>query len=447
MYQTSVTVGASLDETWEWHTRPGAMRRLTPPWQPVAVRTEASSLRDGAADLTLPGGIRWVATHEPETYEPSRRFVDRLTSWPLAPMLEWRHDHRFAAVDEDHTRVTDHVQTRLPSRMLRPMFAYRQRQLVDDLASHRRATSFRAEPMTVAVTGSSGLVGNALCALLTTGGHRVVRLVRRSPTHADERQWKPSDPEPELLEGIDVLVHLAGEPIAGRFTSAHQAAVRDSRIGPTARLAELAARTAGGGSPVVMVCASGVGFYGPDRGDEVLTEESDRGDDFLAEVVADWENATSAAREAGVRVVNVRTGIVQTPAGGALRVQRPLFEAGLGGRLGDGQQWTAWIGLDDVLDIYLHAMVDTRLVGPVNAVAPAPVRNADYTRTLARVLRRPALLPTPTIGPRLLLGSQGAATLALAGQRVVPQQLSEADHRFRFSTLEPALRHVLGRSS
>jgi uncharacterized protein (TIGR01777 family) len=194
------------------------------------------------------------------------------------------------------------------------------------------------------------------------------------------------------------------------------------------------------------VSASAIGFYGADRGDEILDESSTQGDGFLADVVSGWEADAAPARgDAGMRVVHVRTGIVQSPKGGSLRLLRPLFEAGLGGRLGDGKQWTAWIGIDDLLDVYVRALVDSSLAGPVNAVAPGIVRNSEYTRILARVLRRPALAPVPGFGPRLLLGSEGARELVQANQRVVPKRLEDMGHRFRHPELEPALRHVLGR--
>ena len=191
--------------------------------------------------------------------------------------------------------------------------------------------------------------------------------------------------------------------------------------------------------------ASAIGIYGPDRGDEILTETSPRGEGFLADVVAGWEDAAAPAAAAGIRTVQVRTGIVQTPRGGMLRLLSPLFEAGLGGRLGTGKQWLAWIALDDLLDIYLRAVLDPGLSGPVNAVAPEPVRNIDYTRTLAAVLRRPAVLPVPGFGPRLLLGDEGAREIAQASQDVRPERLIQAGHQFRQPELEGALRHLFGR--
>ena len=444
----SSVVDAERAEVFAWHTRPGAMTRLVPPWQPVRVVREAGSLRDGRAVLGLPGGLRWVAAHQPGRYDPPRVFADSLESLPLSAVLPWRHTHQFSPAGEGATLVTDVVDTPLPARMLRSMFVYRHRQLAGDLTALARARAICPDSLTIAVTGSGGLIGTALTALLTTSGHRVIRLVRRLPRHAGERYWRPEDPSPELLNGVDAVIHLAGASIGGRFTPDRKRQIRDSRILPTRRLAELAAATATtAGEPGLraFVAASAIGIYGPDRGDEILTEASPRGDGFLADVVADWEDATIPAAAAGIRTIQVRTGIVQTPRGGMLRLLSPLFEAGLGGRLGSGKQWLAWIGLDDLLDIYLRAVLDPGLSGPVNAVAPEPVRNADYTRTLAGVLRRPAVLPVPKLGPRLLLGGEGAAELAQASQCVRPEHLIGAGHQFRQPELEGALRHLFGR--
>jgi uncharacterized protein (TIGR01777 family) len=439
----STVVNEELSEVFAWHVRPGAITRLTPPWQPVRVLQEARSLRDGQAVLGLPGGLRWVAGHQPDSYDPPNMFADVLESSPLAAVLSWRHRHQFASAGERATLVTDVVDTPLPERMLRSMFVYRHRQLADDLAAQARARVWGPDPLTIAVTGSGGLIGTALTALLTTGGHRVIRLVRRAPAHEGERQWRPEEPGPMLLSGVDAVIHLAGASIGGRFTPDRKREIRQSRITPTRRLAELAAAAAPGLQ--AFVTASAIGLYGPDRGDEVLTEASPRGEGFLADVVADWEEASTPAAAAGIRTVQVRTGIVQSPRGGMLRLLSPLFAAGLGGRLGSGKQWLAWIGLDDLLDIYLRAVTDADLSGPVNAVAPEPVRNIDYTRTLASVLHRPALVPVPAFGPRLLLGAEGAAELAQASQYVRPERLIQAGHSFRQPSLEQALRHLFGR--
>ncbi len=443
---TSV-VGAARKDVFAWHTRPGAIHRLLPPWQPLTVVSEAGSLADGRAVLGLPGGLRWVADHQPDAYDPPSRFVDRLgydglASRPAGLVRSWRHEHAFTVVDEHRTRITDRVDTPIPEALLRQTFRYRHRQLADDLAGHRWSHEQGVRPGTIAISGASGLIGSALAAFLSTGGYRVIRLVRHPARTGDERHWDLRAPARDLFDGVDAVVHLAGASIAGRFTDAHKAAIRDSRLEPTRRLADCAAHADNG--PDVFVCASAIGFYGYDRGNERLEENAAPGSGFLAEVVADWEVATEPAQAGGLRVVAVRTGIVQTPRGGTLQLLHPLFAAGLGGRLGSGRQWLSWIDLDDLLDVYHRALADPAISGPVNAVAPEPVRNEEYTRVLAAVLHRPALLPVPDFGPKLLLGDQGARELAAADQYVVPRTLIHAGHRFRRPTLEACLRHQLG---
>ncbi|MEV0945027.1 TIGR01777 family oxidoreductase [Rhodococcus sp. NPDC049939] len=437
----SSVVEAPRDELFAWHARPGAFTRLSPPWQPLRLERESESLESGRAELVLPAGLRWVAQHDASEYDPPHRFVDYSSALPIRLLVPWRHTHIFDVVSENSTRITDRVDTVVPGRFLRSTFVYRHRQLADDIARHQWASTLLPGPLTIAVTGSSGLVGSALSAFLSTGGHRVVRLVRHAPRTPNERRWNTSDPAEDLLDGVDAVIHLAGASIAGRFTDSHRRAIRESRIAPTRRLAELAARC----GLKVFVSASAIGYYGPHRGDAILDEQDERGDGFLADVVAEWEEASKVAADAGVRVVHVRTGIVQSPNGGVLRLQRPLFELGLGGRLGTGTQWLSWIDIDDLLDVYHRALVDAELRGAVNAVAPNPVRNEEYTAVLASVLRRPACLPVPDFGPRLLLGEQGARELALADQRVTPRRLLERDHRFRRPDLRAALRHQLGR--
>lgn len=443
MFVTTQQVPYDVAEVFAWHGRPGAFARLSPPWQPASLVAEADSLRSGEAVLGFPARRRWVATHLPEAFEPDRHFADELTSRPFVVPIRWRHDHAFApgtAPDgSPMTTITDTVRTTLPARFLSPIFAYRHRQLADDLIAHAWSRALHPEPLTVAITGASGMVGTALSAFLSTGGHRVIRLVRGNAPGPDERVWNPTNPDPRILAGVDAVVHLAGASIAGRFTSEHKKAIRESRIEPTRRLAEAAAAA----GVRVFVSASAIGYYGPDA-DRPVIETDPAGGGFLADVVTDWEASTVPAAAHGARVVTVRTGIVQSPAGGALRLQRPLFAAGLGGRLGSGEQWLSWIAIDDLLDVYLRALVDDRLVGPVNAVAPHPVQGREYAATLARALHRPALVPTPALGPTLLLGREGAQEVALASQRVLPSVLGEVGHRFRFDSLEPALRHLLG---
>ena len=446
--ECSAVVAAPRSEVFAWFARPGAFARLAPPWQPVSLLDEADSLSDGRAVLGLPARLRWVARHEAGEYDPPHRFVDRIStdgpaSVPASAVLSWRHIHEFEEVDPTHTGIVDRVQTWVPAAMLRPMFTYRYRQIEADLAAHARAADHGLGAITVAVTGAAGLIGSALTAFLSSGGHTVIRLVRHEPRERAERRWDPDNPAGDLLDGVDAVIHLAGAPIAGRFTDEHKKAIAGSRITPTRKLAGLCARAGVG----VFVSASAIGYYGYDRDDETLTEQSSRGTGFLADVVSDWEDAAAAAASGTTRAVSVRTGIVQSPRGGTLRLLRPLFSAGLGGRIGSGHQWMSWIGIDDLVDIYHRTLWDVRLRGPINAVAPNPVRNSEYTHTLGRVLRRPTVIAVPAFGPAVLLGRSGARELATASQRVTPGRLASAGHEFRDSDLESALRHVLGRTT
>lgn len=299
--------------------------------------------------------------------------------------------------------------------------------------------------MHVAVTGSSGLIGSSLVPFLTTSGHTVTRLVRREPTADDEVQWDAEGGrlDPGALEGVDAVVHLAGEPIGERrWTAQQKQRIRDSRVVSTRALAQAIGELDGG--PRVLVCASGIHYYG-DRGDETLDEASEAGDGFLAEVVRDWEAAADPAREAGARVAHVRTGILQDPAGGALGRVLPLFKAGVGGRLGSGQQWWSWISRDDLIGIYHHALTEESVRGSINATAPNPVTNAEYTRILGKVLGRPTILPVPRFGPKLLLGAELAEELLFSSIRAQPRVAEQTGYAFRHRELEPALRELLGK--
>ncbi|CAM5455490.1 Epimerase family protein OS=Tsukamurella paurometabola (strain ATCC 8368 / DSM 20162 / CCUG 35730 / CIP 100753 / JCM 10117 / KCTC 9821 / NBRC 16120 / NCIMB 702349 / NCTC 13040) OX=521096 GN=Tpau_3582 PE=3 SV=1 [Tsukamurella paurometabola] len=442
----SAVIEAPVDEVFAWFSRPGAFARLQAPWLPMRLRSQASSLADGVTVIDLPGGLQWFARHDPAAFVPGRRFVDEvaadgLRSLPVG-VFPWRHVHDFEPVDAARTRVIDEVRTPVPEQLLSEAIEFRYRRLAGDLAAHRRAAQAGLPPSTVAVTGASGLVGSALTAFLSTGGHRVLSLVRGEPRSESERAWDPAAPDPAALRGVDAVIHLAGASIAGRFTDAHKTLIADSRIEPTRLLARAAAQA---GVPV-FVSASAVGWYGRDRGDELLTEDAapPEASDFLSDLVRRWEGAAHDGAGADTRVVTVRTGIVQSPQGGTLKLLLPLFRAGLGGRLGSGEQWQPWIGIDDLVDIYHRSLWDGGLSGPVNAVAPGVVRNSAYTRELGRAVHRPTLLPVPSFGPALLLGREGAEDLALASQRVRPTVLEDRGHPFRHPDLGGALRHLLG---
>ncbi len=301
--------------------------------------------------------------------------------------------------------------------------------------------------MHVLVSGSTGLVGSALVPALTAGGHRVTRLVRPrstgAPPGAGTRPWDPAQGilNAADLEGVDAVVHLSGENIAGWWTAAKKRRIRDSRVGSTALLAETLARLAA--PPRVLVCASAIGYYG-DRGAEELREGSGPGTGFLAEVCRAWEAATEPAARRGIRVVNTRFGIVLSAAGGPLAAMLVPFRLGLGGRIGSGAQYMSWIALADAAAALAHVLDSERLAGPVNLVAPGPVTNREFTATLGRVLGRPTLFPVPAFAARLALGEM-AEELLLVSERGVPERLLAAGFAFRYPGLEAALRSALDR--
>ncbi len=297
--------------------------------------------------------------------------------------------------------------------------------------------------MHIAVSGSGGLIGSAVVPFLIGKGHRVTRLVRRPPA-GDEVRWDPAAGVRDLsrLEEVEAVVHLAGENIAaGRWTPRRKEEIRSSRVEGTRRLCESLGRL--GRPPKVLISASAIGIYG-DRGEEILAEDSAPGKDFLAQVCRDWEAATEPASRAGIRVVQLRFGMILSPAGGALKKMLLPFKMGAGGRIGSGTQFMSWIAVDDAVDAIHHVLSTEALRGPVNTVAPAPVTNAEFTRILARVLSRPALAPMPAFAAKLAFG-EIADALLLASQRVMPTRLQASGYRFQYPELEGALRHLLGR--
>jgi hypothetical protein len=296
--------------------------------------------------------------------------------------------------------------------------------------------------MRVVVTGSSGLIGRALCSRLLANGHEVVRVVRQ-PVRPDDHvlQWNPQAGtiDASALEGADAAIHLAGAGIGDRrWNEARKRILFESRSRSTALLSRALAVL--DRPPRVLVSASAIGFYG-DRGDEVLTEQSPPGDDFLASLCVRWEADTAPAAEAGIRVICARTGIVLSPDGGALRKLLPLFKLGLGGRFGSGAQWWSWISLDDEIRA-LEWLIENDVRGPVNLSAPNPVTNREFTQVLSAVLRRPALLPVPRFGPKLLLGSEFADAMLFTSARVRPAVLESRGFVFSHSDLEAGLREI-----
>jgi uncharacterized protein len=454
IFRHRIELDHPVEEVFAWHLRPGAFQRLTPPWEDVRVRAHGGGLAPGSrVELGIrkgPAELRWEVEHT--ELDENRLFVDEQRSGPFA---HWRHEHRFEPLVDGRSVVEDVVNWAPPlgslgetfsgpfiQRSLERLFAFRATRLRNDLALHRRYSANGS--LKVAVTGSTGTVGTELVHFLRSGGHEVVQVSR---TRRQEEGWVHWDPaageiDPSGLEGLDAVIHLAGEPIASvRWTSAKKDAILRSREEGTKLLARTLAELRR--PPRTLISASGVDYYG-DRGEEPLTEEAPAGEGFLAEVCRRWEKATHPARAMGIRTVHLRTGPVLSPRGGLLGTILLPFNLGLGGRLGSGRQYMSWIDMDDHVALMLHVLRTPELRGAVNATAPNPVPNASFTAVLGRVMGRPTVLPVPAAAIRILLGEMGRELL-LSGQRVLPQRVLSTGYRFLFHDLEDSLRHQLGR--
>ena len=446
----------AVGDVFAWHMRPGALDRLIPPWETVTIKSRQGTPATGGRVTfrVRRGGVEIPFEVLHTDFEQDRLFRDEQIR---GPFTRWVHTHRFEPENGGGCVVEDHVDWRLPmgtagrllggssvEEELERLFTFRHRRLQNDLD---RLERYGDGALAVAVTGSSGLIGRSLCNVLTTGGHRVVRLVRNRKTQrSGDALWDPIEGtvEEEKLEGLDAVVHLAGEPLLGlRWTEEKKKHIWASRVEGTEHLARALARLRR--PPKVLVSASAVGFYG-DRGDQRLSESAKPGRGFLAEVCQAWEAATRPAAQMGIRVVHLRAGLVLTPAGGALGTMLLPFKIGVGGRIGSGRQYVSWIDHDDLLSLILHVIRTPSIRGAVNATAPYPVPNSTFTGTLGRVLERPTLLPLPALALKALLGEMGKEML-LQGQRVQPTVAETSGFEFMYPGLEESLRHQLGRAT
>jgi hypothetical protein len=453
-FTKQMALPVSCEEAFHWHERSGALDRLMPPWESVTLLQRGEDIDVGTQVVLKhrigPFPIKWVAEHT--EYVPGRLFRDVQRSGPFS---KWDHLHRFEIDEADGSAqpvLIDEVDYALPmgpigrllaGRFVRDkletMFAFRHRVTLQDLLLHKICSP---TPLHFAVTGSSGLVGSALCALLTTGGHQVTRMVRGEAQNDGECFWDPSGQAAwGFPDETDVVIHLGGKNIAsGRWTDSRKREMLESRVRGTTVLSEKLSESRS--KPKTLIVASAIGYYG-DRGDQWLDEGSTKGDGFLSGLVQDWEASTALAEDAGIRVVHARLGIVLSTKGGALQKMLTPFRLGGGGRVGNGQQYWSWISLNDAISAMLYLATNTDVSGPVNLVSPDVVTNGEFTAILAGVLRRPALLPAPAFLLRTVLGEM-ADELLLASARVRPDVLTAQNYAFRDRELEQTLRWELG---
>ncbi len=443
------------DSAFLWHTRPGALQRLTPPWESVQILSSDNEIRDGSV-VSLrtrigPLAVDWQVRHQ--DLRPGKQFRDVQIHGPFA---HWSHLHRFMAEGPDAFQMEDVIDYAPPGgplgrRVFGPMinarlerlFRYRHTILAHDLAVHRR---YPGPPLRILVTGARGLIGSALIPFLSAAGHSVVSLARTEAGGTSSPPfWNPEANQIDLrsVGDLDAVIHLAGESIAQRWSAKTKRKIRASRIGGTRLLCDALRQLSK--PPRTLLCASALGYYG-DCGDTPVDERQGPGHGFLAEVARDWEAATAPALEAGMRVVHLRSGVVLSGRNGALARLLPAFQCGAGGPVGGGRMYWSWICLEDLLAAIHHTLTRDSIRGPVNVASPNPVTNREFSQVLGHVLHRPAILPLPRIAVKAILGEMGQ-TVLLTSCRAQPGQLMASGFDFCFGNLETALRHVLGRNS
>jgi uncharacterized protein (TIGR01777 family) len=452
-FKSSYPIGQ--DDLFAWHARPGVLRRLSPPWYKTEVKSWQGIQNGSRAVFRIakgPFSSEWVAVHE--EYIHNQQFLDYQES---GPFQYWRHMHRFDASGQSGSQLTDEVDFQLKGgnlgekfgakyarREIERAFAYRHRLTGQDLLLHRHYNP-SGNALRIGVTGSSGFIGSELTAFLQSGGHKVVRIVRRRSTNTEDTYWNPETGEIDraALEGLDAVIHLAGEPVFGwKWDSAKKARIRESRVKGTRLLASTIASLTK--PPRVFLTASGLSVYGS-HGEKSVSEVTDlRPGGLLSTIAKECETAANPAVERGIRTVFLRMGVVLSPRGGLLKRILPLFESGLGGSFSPDGQWISWISMDDLLGAIYHSMTSTT-TGHVNVTSPIPVSASQFAGSLGTVMRRPALVRMPRAIVQKAFGDV-ADELFFESVRAHPEYLAAAGYQFLYPQLDGALMHVLGRS-
>ncbi|MAK04455.1 MAG: TIGR01777 family protein [Euryarchaeota archaeon] len=453
-FEHQTHVDENVENTFSWFEHEGSFRRLMPPWEVLKEIKADKSINEGSIRIfKIPFGpfkMSWVAKHT--IYDPPNQFKDIMLK---GPFWRWEHVHDFIPQDNG-TLVKDTVEYQVPfgafgyffagrsvKKRIKNMFISRELRLKRDLENHK---IFRSEKRKkILIAGSSGMIGTQLVAFLDTGGHDVWRLVRREANlDSKEIKWDPEKNEldSDKIEGFDVIIHLGGAGIGDkRWTKKRKNLIQKSRERTTTLLSETISKLKN--KPEVFLIASAIGYYG-NRGDEELTENSNPGEGFLTETVLAWEKYAEAAKKVGVRVINIRTGIVLSATGGALNKMLLPWKLGAGGPIGGGKQWMSWISLDDQIFAINHLIMNKDCNGAYNLTSMNPVRQKEFSKTLGKVLRRPAFAPIPKFPMRILFGEL-AGPLLFEGQKVLPERLLKSGFKFTHENLESALRDCLGK--
>jgi uncharacterized protein (TIGR01777 family) len=448
-FQFTSEYSSSVEELFAWHTRSGAFARLNPPWNPVKVLFSSGGIENGTR-VRLQAGMppitfTWELEHS--GFSENVQFID---SQVKGPFSHWKHTHSFSSRSSTTSQIHDAIYVRFPigntfalpflRKELARVFKYRADVLQKDLVSHAKWSSHPR--LKVLIAGASGLVGTHLSAFLTTAGHTVFRLVRRTPHNNDEFEWHPEKGTIAEIPPVDAVINLCGEDISqGRWNAGKKARLITSRIIPTQLLASKIKE----GKIVTksFISASAIGFYGS-RGSEILSEHSPRGEGFFPQLAAQWEEAATSVESVGVRSLQLRFGVILSARGGALKKMLLPFLSGVGGQLGTGEQWFSWIALQDVLSGIEHILYDERASGPINFTSPSYITNREYTKALGKVVRRPTICAIPAMCLRLIFGELADEAL-LSSCKATPQKLSDLGYCFQLPEIEGALRFELGR--
>ncbi len=453
-FRYSSTIDSPASEVFSWHEKDGALERLSPPWNPLKIIMKGGISPGSITRMIMHEGpvpYRWTALHT--DYVKDSMFRDIQIHGPLK---SWSHTHNFCGTRDGKCLLADEIEFEAPfsyfgnillegriRSKLERIFRYRHEITAGDTRQH---TAFRKKhgAWKILISGASGLIGSNLTPFLTTGGHEVHKLVRHKPLKSHEIFWNPSRGEinSEEIEGFDAIVHLAGENIGeSRWSPEKKKIFIESRTKGTSLLAKTVNTLKN--PPKVFISASATGFYG-NRGDEILTEKSSKGELFISDLCDAWEKSAYENLEKDIRLVNARIGVVLDPEGGALARMLPLFKTGLGGKTGTGKQYMAWISMDDVIGAIYHIMYNDSISGKINLAAPEPVKNSELVDVLSRILKRPAFVDIPEKILRMAFG-QMAEEILLASSRVVPAKLGSSGYIFLRPDLEASLRHVLGK--